>query len=108
MEGEGFDCSKRSDDRVCYAAERLLRVWEVDGINHGVGVCAMEVHFSAETREREMDKDKGQKSTQLLVPVTADTMVPPGDRDARPLSSLSDGVPDRAICLSVALFFLFP
>ena len=59
--GERFNCSKRSDDGVCYAAERLLRAWKVDGINHGVGVCAMEVHFSAGTREREMDKGERRK-----------------------------------------------
>jgi hypothetical protein len=45
----------------------------VDGINHGAGACAMRVHLEKEE----------------LGPVTADTMVPLGDREARPLSSFS-------------------
>lgn len=75
-------------DRVMefwYTAEGLLKVGEVEGINHGAWVCAMRVHL-----EKEIGGFGGGPS--LLIQWFSWEIVKLGH------------FPDRAICLSVALF----
>lgn len=50
-EGRERDIQKRSSDGVWYSAKGLLRAGKVDGINHGVGACAMRVHLEKEELE---------------------------------------------------------